>query len=471
MQIKDIKTLVARLGAIVDGWDEKAGAPAVERHIAASLLAELYEAVKFDAALAATTLAEVEKVEEKVAAAAPVEESEQSSDEDEESAPAVIDLSDIFGFSSDDDEVVEEEIVSPSLEKVAPVAEELAEEVEEEELIEEVEEQPVNEVEEQPAEEPMPIVVEEEVEVEEEIEEPVKEVTTELVEEVKVEDTKEEVADAPVEEVKIEEIIEEVVVDQPTETAEPQSEVVEQPTEVVEPQSEVAEPKSAPQTSLFDMDMVRRPRSSSSRRVIMSLYGESPTRREKSEKVEKSEKRSAKKEQPTPENVEQKPTAAPQSEPVQNVPVQDTPIQNEPAQNIATPSEQPAEEPVTVAVSAAERIAAAQAEGQSAQVLGEVIGAGTTTLADAVAASQPQVQTVQNDRVGSLRSSIGINDRFILIRDLFSGDGAAYEKAIEELDSFDDFNECLVHIATAYRWNPNSDGARMIMDLITRKLL
>lgn len=203
----------------------------------------------------------------------------------------------------------------------------------------------------------------------------------------------------------------------------------------------------------------------------MSLYGESPTRREKSEKVEKSEKRSAKEEQPTPENVEQKPTAAPQSEPVQNVPVQDTPIQNEPAQNIATPSEQPAEEPVTVAVSAAERIAAAQAEGQSAQVLGEVIGAGTTTLADAVAASQPQVQTVQNDRVGSLRSSIGINDRFILIRDLFSGDGAAYEKAIEELDSFDDFNECLVHIATAYRWNPNSDGARMIMDLITRKLL
>lgn len=457
MQIKDIKTLVARLGAIVDGWDEKAGAPAVERHIAASLLAELYEAVKFDAALAATTLAEVEKVEEKVAAAAPVEESEQSSDEDEESAPAVIDLSDIFGFSSDDDEVVEEEIVSPSLEKVAPVAEEPAEEVEEEELIEEVEEQPVNEVEEQPAEEPMPIVVEEEVEVEEEIEEPVKEVTTELVEEVKVEDTKEEVADEPVEEVKIEEIIEEVVADQPTETA--------------EPQSEVAEPKSAPQTSLFDMDMVRRPRSSSSRRVIMSLYGESPTRREKSEKVEKSEKRSAKKEQPTPENVEQKPTAAPQNEPVQNVPVQDTPIQNEPAQNIATPSEQPAEEPVTVAVSAAERIAAAQAEGQSAQVLGEVISAGTTTLADAVAASQPQVQTVQNDRVGSLRSSIGINDRFILIRDLFSGDGAAYEKAIEELDSFDDFNECLVHIATAYRWNPNSDGARMIMDLITRKLL
>ena len=83
MQIKDIKTLVARLGAIVDGWDEKVGAPAVERHIAASLLAELYEAVKFDAALAATTLAETEKVEEEVAVEpmAVVEQSTEAADQ------------------------------------------------------------------------------------------------------------------------------------------------------------------------------------------------------------------------------------------------------------------------------------------------------------------------------------------------------------------------------------------------------
>ena len=60
MQINDIKALVARLEAIVEGWDEKSGAPAVERHIAASLLAELYEAVKFDTALAATPIAKVE---------------------------------------------------------------------------------------------------------------------------------------------------------------------------------------------------------------------------------------------------------------------------------------------------------------------------------------------------------------------------------------------------------------------------
>jgi hypothetical protein len=464
MQIKDIKTLVARLGAIVDGWDEKVGAPAVERHIAASLLAELYEAVKFDAALAATILAETEKVEEDVAVE-PVAVVEQSTEEVEESSPAVIDLSDIFGFSSDDDEVADEEVDLPLTEEAATAVEE-----------------PADEVEQEPEEEPLPIEIEEESAIEDEIEEAIEE-TIDADEQIVAEESpSEEVVEEKSAEEKIEEVEETM---QPEEDVEPLAELVEeekieepieeiaaeQSTETAESPSEVAEPKSVPQTSLFDMDMVRRPRSSNSRRVIMSLYGESPTRREKSEKVEKNEKHSVKEEQSAPENVEQKSAVAPQSDPIQNVPVENTPIQTEPTQNNATANEQPAEEPITVAVSAAERIAAAQVEGQGTQVLGEVIGVGTTTLADAVAASQPQIQTVQNDRVGSLRSSIGINDRFILIRDLFNGDGAAYEKAIEELDSFDDFNECLVHIATEYRWNPNSDGARMIMDLITRKLL
>ena len=157
MQIKDIKTLVARLGAIVDGWDEKVGAPAVERHIAASLLAELYEAVKFDAALAATTLAETEKVEEEVAVE-PMAVVEQSTEEVEESSPAVIDLSDIFGFSSDDDEVADEEVDLPLTEEAATAVEESA-----------------NEVEQEPEEEPLPIEIEEESAIEDEIEEAIEE--------------------------------------------------------------------------------------------------------------------------------------------------------------------------------------------------------------------------------------------------------------------------------------------------------
>ena len=415
MQINDIKILVARLGAIVEGWDEQSGAPAVERHIAASLLAELYEAVKFDTALAAT------EVIKAVAEPAPVE--EPIEEPEEEQVAEVIDLSDIFGGSFDD------EIEEPAEEVEPEVEEEVAPEVEPEPEIEvlpepEIEEEPISIEEEQPAEpEEEPIVEEEPAPIEEEVAPEVEEVALVAEEEI-----------APA--------VEEIPA------------VEEEKAPAVEETPAVEEEKPASkQASLFDMEVVRRPRSSSSRRVIMSLYGESTPapQSEKPEKVEKIEKIDTPVEPATAE-----PAPAP------------APIEESASEPIEPQKEEPIES-ATLAVSVAERLAAAQSESQP-QILGEVIGAGTTTLAEAVAASQPMVQTVQNDRVNSLRNAIGINDRFILIRDLFGGDGAAFERAMDELDAFDDFNECLVYMST-YRWNPNSDGARMLMDLITRKLL
>ena len=410
MQINDIKILVARLGAIVEGWDEQSGAPAVERHIAASLLAELYEAVKFDTALAAT------EVTKAVAEPAPVEESIE--EPEEEQVAEVIDLSDIFGGSFDDEIEEPAEEVEPEVE-VEPEPEPEIEVLPEPEI----EEEPISIEEEQPAEpEEEPIVEEEPAPIEEEV---APEVEAEV---------------APVAGEEIAPAVEETPA------------VEEEKAPAVEETPEVDEEKPASkQASLFDMEVVRRPRSSSSRRVIMSLYGES-TPAPQSEKPEKAEK-------------------------IEKI---DTPAEPATAEPAPAPIEEPAPEPIepqkeepiesaTLAVSVAERLAAAQSESQP-QILGEVIGAGTTTLAEAVAASQPMVQTVQNDRVNSLRNAIGINDRFILIRDLFGGDGAAFERAMDELDAFDDFNECLVYMST-YRWNPNSDGARMLMDLITRKLL
>ena len=401
MQINDIKTLVARLEAIVDGWDEQSGAPAVERHIAASLLAELYEAVKFDTALAATEVAkmvaEPELAEEVVA-------------EPTEEVAEVIDLSDIFGgsFGDDDEEIVEQEVAEQPIEEVAEPEQEIEPEPE-------IEEQP------EPESEPEPEIEQEEAQSEEE---QVLEDREEVVEQPA------EIEAQPVEEEEEQSV--EIETQPVVEEVEQSIETEEQPTETEEEKqpavAEAEKPKSE-QASLFDMEIVRRPRSSSGRRVIMSLYGESAT---SSSREEKTREKAV-----------------------------------EPAPDAIQPVEQPTDESPK-AVSVAERIAAAQTEGP--QVLGDVIGAGTTTLAEAVAASQPTVQNVQNDRVNTLRAAIGINDRFIMIRDLFGGDGAAFDQAMDELDAFEDFNECLVYMST-YRWNPNSDGARMLMDLVTRKLL
>ena len=421
MQIKDIKTLVARLGAIVDGWDEQSGAPAVERHIAASLLAELYEAVKFDTALAAT------EIVKEVAMPAPVEEPSDETVEEEssEEVAQIIDLSDIFGGSFDDEPEQTEEIEEPAEEPIA-VEQPIEEEHPEKQPAEEV----VDEFVEIPAVEEEPIVVEEEVATPIEEPAPIEEEIEETISpEVEVEVAPVVEEESPAE---VEEVAPAVEEEKPIEVEE------EKPAEVEEEKPE------SKQTSLFDMEVVRRPRSSSSRRVIMSLYGGSVPESRSEEKTEKTAE--PKPVEPTPAPIEDPEKPEPQKE------------------------EQHIESATVAPVSVAERIAAAQADAQGQQVLGDVIGAGTTTLAEAVAASQLIVQTVQNDRVNSLRNALGINDRFILIRDLFGGDGEAFERAIDELDAFEDFNECLVYMS-AYRWNPNCDGARMLMDLVTRKLL
>ena len=425
MQINDIKTLVARLGAIVDGWDEQSGAPAVERHIAASLLAELYEAVKFDTALAATEVAKV---------VAEPEPAEEVVAEPTEEVAEVIDLSDIFGgsFGDDEEEIVEQEVAEQPIEEVAEPEQEIEAEPEPEP---EIEEQPEPEIEQEEAQSEEEQVLEDSEEVVEQPAEIEAQPDVEMEEQLDVEKEEQSV------EIETQPVVEEVEHSIETEEQPTEIEAEEQPTETEEEElpvkieeeeqpavAEAEKPKSE-QASLFDMEIVRRPRSSSGRRVIMSLYGESAT---SSSREEKTREKAV-----------------------------------EPAPDAIQPVEQPADESPK-AVSVAERIAAAQTEGP--QVLGDVIGAGTTTLAEAVAASQPTVQTVQNDRVNTLRAAIGINDRFIMIRDLFGGDGAAFDQAMDELDAFEDFNECLVYMST-YRWNPNSDGARMLMDLVTRKLL
>ena len=32
-----------------------------------------------------------------------------------------------------------------------------------------------------------------------------------------------------------------------------------------------------------------------------------------------------------------------------------------------------------------------------------------------------------------------------------------------------DFDDCMIYIAENYAWNPNSDGVKLLMDLLERK--
>jgi hypothetical protein len=56
-----------------------------------------------------------------------------------------------------------------------------------------------------------------------------------------------------------------------------------------------------------------------------------------------------------------------------------------------------------------------------------------------------------------------------MIRDLFDGDNEAYDQAISDLDSMETFDDCIIYIAENFEWNPDSEGAKFIMQLLERK--
>ena len=71
--------------------------------------------------------------------------------------------------------------------------------------------------------------------------------------------------------------------------------------------------------------------------------------------------------------------------------------------------------------------------------------------------------------ISSLREAIGVADKFMIIRELFGGDGAAYEAAIVALDAQPSFEDCLIYISEHYAWRPNNEGTKTLMALLQRK--
>lgn len=205
-------------------------------------------------------------------------------------------------------------------------------------------------------------------------------------------------------------------------TPEPEPEPAVEPVEPVEPAKVVVT-----EPSLFgDDDQWTRP--TPSRRRLISLYQDDahqepkPRQRRKSAEVT-----------PEPKVAEPTPTPAPAPEPVP----------------VPTPAPTPAPEVAEDKVVLADTIETPQ------------------TIADTIP-SQPSIG--QSGAVTTLRSAISVGDRFMLIRELFGGDEAGYERTIDTLENFDNLDDCIIFIAENFTWRASSEGAKLVMDLLQRKL-
>lgn len=208
--------------------------------------------------------------------------------------------------------------------------------------------------------------------------------------------------------------------------AEPVVAIASEPTPepVVEPTPEpVAEESKVVGAGLFDLNDI--PVRSKSRRKMISLYSDNPL---------------------------------PMQAPAESVKAEPKRVESEPKVESAVEEVAPKVEtqPTVDVVAAA-----------SQQRLGDTFGE-VKTLADQMA--KDANPTTPFNRITSLRQAIGLNDKFLMIRDLFAGDTERYEATIDTLDEFDDLDECIIYIVENFRWNPDLEAAKLLVSLIERKL-
>ena len=137
--------------------------------------------------------------------------------------------------------------------------------------------------------------------------------------------------------------------------------------------------------------------------------------------------------------------------------VHDTPV----ATVVPSKGDEPTSKPVR-------KVASVSEVESKPKRLADVLAGSVTVLGDKMA-NDEQPTSVFN-RITDIRKAIGLNDKFLMIKDLFDGDAQRYENTIDTLNEFDDLDECMIYIVENFSWNPDSEGAKLLVSLIERKL-
>lgn len=232
--------------------------------------------------------------------------------------------------------------------------------------------------------------------------------------------------------------------------------LAEEPIEELQPEPEEAEeeaeeeaPAEVPslQNSLFDPAEIPVSRRGS-RRALLSLYGEEP---------KKSPSRGAK--SPMQEPLKES-SAAPKSEAV----VAPQELQEMAEELVETLLE--VNDPNALTESSMNEAVVDPSE--PVKVVGEVIQPDHLTVADTIA-PKPNLASTILPEGKSLEEMISLGDSFLMIRELFYDNRELYQETIERLDAMESLEDCLIHIAENYTWNPNSEGVKRLQELLERK--
>jgi len=94
-----------------------------------------------------------------------------------------------------------------------------------------------------------------------------------------------------------------------------------------------------------------------------------------------------------------------------------------------------------------------------------------SSINENLAGSREQVveSKVVGKPIDNISRNIGINDRFLIIRELFDGDAEAFGKLVAELDQAGDRGAALALLRKAMEHEPDHEGAGILSNLVKRR--
>jgi hypothetical protein len=78
---------------------------------------------------------------------------------------------------------------------------------------------------------------------------------------------------------------------------------------------------------------------------------------------------------------------------------------------------------------------------------------------------------MQAKALKNIEAAIGINEKFLFVRELFNGDTETFHKTIRILNNAANFNEAFNYIHSTFNWDLENEAAQKLLDLTRRRFI
>ena len=111
-------------------------------------------------------------------------------------------------------------------------------------------------------------------------------------------------------------------------------------------------------------------------------------------------------------------------------------------------------------------------KGDTPEIVADKYQNSKTFRHDDLASKQPQnnlSSRMQSKPITDLSKAIGLNDKFLFIRELFEGDKERYHEAIQIINEMPNYQEAEDYIRQRFEWSEDKPEVVRFMDLVRRK--